>query len=652
VLDRLCGPLCDALLYGTEAPAQDTAPAPDSAPRPPAEPTGQETLEYLEQSNLFIVPLDGERRWYRYHHLFADLLRQRARQRAGQAGGNTGGHAGAKSGGERGGASAATATALPGGSLEELHRRASRWYEGQGYAVEAFRHAAAAGDVQRAIRLITGEGMPLQFRGAVAPVLGWLESLPRRVLDAHPSLWVTYASTLSMSGRTAEVEDALRAAEAQLPEVEEARDAEQRNLIGHIAAIRALLAAVSYRVEEIISQSDRALQYLHPGNLAVRTATTWKLGIAYQLRGELETAARFYEEAVATGRRTGNTVIQMAAALGLAGVQEEELRLHRADETYREVLELAGELPMLTSSEACLGLARIRYQWNDTEGAEEYGRRARHLARTVEGSRWILPYELFMARLACAGGDLEGAEGALGRAEELIRRREVEDRAVELAGERLRLLLLQGRLDAAERLAEEQKLPLGRARVALARGDCAAALEALTPMLRQAEEGMPMARRIRLWLLHALALAACGEEERALERLREALARGEAEGCLRIFLDEGEPLRRLLSAATARPGMEEFTARLLSAFRAEEVRQTASAPQGGESRAQPLIEPLSSRELEILQLIDRGYSNHQIAEQLFLALSTVKGHNRNIFEKLAVRRRTEAVARARELDLL
>ena len=176
ILDRLCGPLCDAVLLDPSA-------------------SGQETLEYLEHANLFIVPLDNERRWYRYHHLFADLLRQRLHQ------------------------SAASSPGDEGSGVAELHIRASQWYEDNGLELEAFHHAAAANDIERAERLMEGKGMPLHFRGAMTPVLDWLESLPTTVLDARPSLWVRYASALTMTGQTtAGVEEKLQAAEAALQE--------------------------------------------------------------------------------------------------------------------------------------------------------------------------------------------------------------------------------------------------------------------------------------------------------------------------------------------------------------------------------------------------------------------------------------------------
>ena len=188
--------------------------------------------------------------------------------------------------------------------MAELHIRASLWYEDNGLEIEAFHHAAAANDVERAERLIEGEGMPLHFRGAVAPVLNWLESLPTTVLDARPSLWVTYASVLLVAGQTTGVEEKLQAAEAALQGVEP--DDKTRDLVGHIAAIRATLAVTQYQVETIITQSRRALEYLHPDNLPFRTATTWTLGYAYQLQGDRAAASQAYTEAIAISQASGN----------------------------------------------------------------------------------------------------------------------------------------------------------------------------------------------------------------------------------------------------------------------------------------------------------------------------------------------------------
>ena len=350
ILERMCGSLCEAVLL---APAG----------------SGQETLEYLEHANLFIVPLDNDRHWYRYHHLFRDLLRKRWGQ-----------------------------SRTP-ESIAELHIRASQWYEDNGLEIESFQHAVAADAVERAARLVEGKGMPLQFRGALALVLHWLESLPAAVLDARPALWVMFASVLSMTGQLATVEPKLQAAEAALQVQRSAEpDDKTRNLIGHIAAIRALLAAVQNQPETVIAQSHRALEFLSPDNLAVRTATIWKLGIAYQLLGDRPAASRAYTEAISISQASGNIIINISATTFLGFIQEMENQLYLAAETYRRILQLVGNPPQSTASEAYLGLARIFYEWNDLDAAQEYGQQSVQLAWQLENTDRFVPYQMFLAR--------------------------------------------------------------------------------------------------------------------------------------------------------------------------------------------------------------------------------------------------------------
>ncbi|MCD9024767.1 LuxR C-terminal-related transcriptional regulator [Cohnella silvisoli] len=466
ILDRICGPLSDAVLRLV----------------PPS--SGQETLEEIERANLFIVPLDNERRWYRYHHLFADLLRHR----------------------------------LDRSTAAELHLRASIWHEQNGLELEAFRHAVAAGDVERAARLTEGEGMPLHFRGAVSPVLNWLSSLPKTELDKRPSLRVIYASALLMVGQLTGIEQQLQAAETSLQGIEP--DEKVRDLIGHIASIRATVAVSQHQVETILVQSHRALEYLRPDNLPIRAATKWTLGYAYQLQGDRAAARMAFTEALSISQMIGHVIITIMATIGLGNIQEAENQLYVAAETYRRVLKLAGDPPFPVACEAHLGLARILYEWNDLDAAMHHGQQAVLLARQLEHKDRVVAGEAFLSRL------------------------------------------------------------------------------------------------------------------------------------FRTFDDKGYPMARLLSEATARGMMPDYVGKLLAEFEAEEPKSDPQSLLRQPSSYPPLIEPLSGRELDILQLIAQGLSNREISERLFLALSTVKGHNRNIFDKLQVKRRTEAVALARKLGLL
>lgn len=605
VLDRMCGPLCDAVLLDSSA-------------------SGQETLEYLERANLFIVPLDDERRWYRYHHLFAQLLRQRLHQ------------------------SAASSTGDGGRGAAELHVRASMWHEDNGLEVEAFRHAVAANDVGRAARLVEGEGMPLHFRGAVAPVLNWLESLSTTELDAWPSLWVMYASALLFVGQMSGVEQKLQAAEAALQDAEP--DDETRDLVGHIASIRATLAVTQHQVETIITQSRRALEYLHPDNLPVRTATTWTLGYAYQLQGDRVAAGRAYAEAVAISEAIGHTIITITATTGLGNVQRKENQLSLAARTYQRVLQLVGDPPLPVACEAHLGLARVFYEWNDLKAAEQHAQQSVQLARQFGNSidRFVA-CEVFLARLKLARGDVAAATAILAGVSQSVRQRDFVHSMPEVVAVRVLTLLSRGDLASAARLAETHDLPLSQARVRLAQGDMPAALAVLGPLRRQAEAKGWEDERLKVMVLQAVALHARGEEDEAVQLLGDALALGEPEGFVRIFVDEGTPMARLLSEAAARGITPDYTGRLLAGLEAEAHKgEDESHPHS----TRPLIEPLSRRELEVLRLIAQGLSNREIGGRLFLALDTVKGHNRRIFDKLLVKRRTEAVAKARSLNIL
>lgn len=603
ILDRLCGPLCDAVL------------------RDPAA-SGQATLEYIEHANLFLVPLDSERRWYRYHHLFADLLRQRLAQ---------------------------SAPAGPGAAEEPiaaLHLRASTWYEANGLEVEAFQHAAAANAVERAARLAAGTGMPLHFRGAAAPVLKWLETLPTSVMDARPALWVMHALALSISGRNTGVEARLQAAEAALHGIEP--DEQTRDLVGQIAAIRAMIAAPQYEVETIIAQARRALEHLAPDNLPLRTTATCALGLAYQFQGDRAAARQTHTDAIAMSQASGNIFVSILSTTCLGIVQEADNQLVLADQSYRRAMHLADNQPQPILCEAYFGVARIGYEWNDLETAWQYGQQSLLLAQQIEAIDSPIAVEVFLARLKLAQGDSAGAAALLARADQTARQHNFAQRLPEIGAAQVLTLLHQGDPAAAAHLAQEHNLPISQARVHLAQGDPSAALAVLEPARQEMEARGWQNERLRIIVLQAVALAAQGEQDQALPLLEDALALAEPGGFIRLFVDEGLPLAKLLLRLQAGGSrMQEYLHRLLAASGTPQPPLPPTAP-----TPQPLAEPLSQRELEILHLIAQGLSNREISERLFLALDTVKGHNRRMYDKLDVQRRTEAVARARELGLL
>jgi LuxR family maltose regulon positive regulatory protein len=618
ILDRLSGPLCDAVMASPPLLGEGLG-----------EGSSQAILEALEAANLFIVPLDNERRWYRYHHLFADLLRQRLHQSPPPL-------------------SSPPAGGKEGGSVAKLHVRASVWYENNGMEIEAFHHAAAANDVERAARLIEGKGMPLTFRGAVAPVLNWLKSLPATVLDARPSLWVTYASALLAVGQGTGVEQKLQAAEATLQSVEP--DDETRDLVGRIAATRATLAWGQNQAETIITQSRRALEYLHPHNLPWRTSTTWKLGSAYQLQGDRAAASQAYTEAISICQASGNIFINILASTGLGEVQESENQLYLAAETYRRILQLVGDRPLLVACGAYLGLARIFYEWNDLDAAQQHGQQSLQLARHIDSNDAFAACGVFLARLKLTQGDVAGAADILAQADQFVRQHNFVFQMPEVAAAHVLVLLRQGNLARAADLAENHELPISQARVYLAQGDTSAALAALEPLRQQVEAKGWEDERLKVMLLQAVAHHAHGEKDQAVQLLGDALALAEPGGFIRTFVDEGQPMARLLYEALSRGITPEYVRRLLAAFPDAEPEQADSSMT--KVIGTDLVEPLSEREIEVLQLIAEGLTNPEIASRLYLSLNTVKVHTRNIYGKLGVNNRTQAGARARALGIL
>jgi len=602
ILDRLCGSLCDAVLLNPSTSAQ-------------------ETLEYIEGANLFLVPLDNERHWYRYHHLFADLLRQRL--------------------GQEGSVSSKAEVA-------ELHLRASKWYEDNGLEVEAFEHAATANDIERADRLMEGKGMPLQFRGALTPILNWLQSLPEDTLNEKPSLWVTYSTVLTIAGKPVDgVKEILKSAEAALQKAEP--DEKTQDLIGQVAAIRAMLAIPQNDVETALTQSRRALEYLDPENLSTRTTATWTLGYAYQLLGDRKAAIEAHTEALAISQKSGNTMISIAAATSLGQIHESENLYHQAAESYRKVLDLAGNPPLPAACEAHLGLARIFYEWNNLDAAQKHVEQSLQLAQKMDNVDTPVGCELLYARLNFARGDIESVTEKIKTAERFVEQHHFDHLIPDVAALQILVMLKQGNVVQAADLAEKHELPLSQARVYLAQENTTAALTTLESYRQQEEAKGQCDKLLRTIILQAFALHAHGEDEQAILVLKEALTLAESGGLIRIFIDEGTPMNVLLSKAATQGVMPNFVNKILGAFKTTEKRDEGKSIQPS---TQLLIEPLSEREMEILQLIAQGLSNREISERLFLALNTVKGHNRRIFKKLQVQRRTEAVARARELDLL
>ncbi len=622
ILERMCGSLCDAVVLDSPS-------------------SGQETLEYLERINLFIVPLDNERHWYRYHHLFTDLLRQRMEQK------------------------------LTAEGIAKLQIYASEWFESNGLIFEAFKHAASANDLGRAERLMEHKKMPLHLPGVPTTILNWLESLPVSVLNSKPTLWWKQAAMMLSNYQTIGVEEKLLAAEAALasktpPNSE--MDKWTRNLVGKIAVARASLAQTLYQAETSLVYAHRAMEYLHPNNTAYRSTATQIIGFAYYVQGDWDAAEQAYTEALSLAQVAGDNTGVLIATIRLGQILELRNQLHQAFETYQRALQLMGEDPPPLATVAYAGLARIHLEWNELDSAEKYAEQAFQRAKLCEQViDRLITSEMVLSRLRLARGDAEGAAHWLSQAEKNARQMHLTIRLPDIASAQALIHLYRGDTGAAAQIAQQYDLLqddllqndilIIRARTLIAQGDSSAALVILIPYSLQMEEKKWEDLRLRAMVLQALAHYLQGDKDSAQQVLTEVLRQAESGGLIRLFVDNGEPMRLLL--VEFRSWIEKqsgdrtlpllgYVEKILAAFAPSEVIPgTQSSKYNSE-----LIEPLSQRELEVLQLISKGLSNHDICQRLFLALDTVKGHNRRIFEKLQVHRRTEAIARACELGLL
>jgi LuxR family maltose regulon positive regulatory protein len=628
ILDRLSGPLCDTVTERKDS---------------------QANLEALEAANLFIVPLDSERRWYRYHHLFADLLRRRLRQ--------------------------AQPRRIP-----ELHHRASEWYEYHELIEEAIQHALAAEDFERAARLIEELSDVLWERGEPTTILGWLEALPDEQVSSRPRLCSFSAWALYMNGQNQAAERWLQAAERALDaatdglgevssedpgQLNERDKLEQR---GRVAAIRASMAFRQGNAPGIFKFSRQALEYLPEKSLMWRCITAMALGMAQDLSGDTEAASRTLTEAVAISKASGNIYLILSTSLHLGTILMSQGRLKQVYEMCQELLQLAEERGVLhTEMAGCLydELGLVLCEWNDLDDA------MRHLKKGSELSErgydlGVLGWSyLTMLRALFTQGDVAGAEGIIQKMEKMEQESDVPPWYTSpKEAWRARLWLSQGDLDAASQWVQDRglnvdaELPYLReaeyivlARILVAQNRLAEALELLERLYKAAEQGGRIAVVAEVSRIQALAHQARGENEAALTALAGALSLVESGGYVRVFVDEGEPMAQLLRQVASR-GMvakadvtRAYVERLLAAFEVSQAKGTFLT-------AQPLVEPLSERELEVLRLIAGGLSNQEIAQELVIAVGTVKAHTSTIYRKLDVRGRAQAVIRARKLNLL
>ena len=616
ILERLCGPLCEAIV-GETGERND----------------GQAILQELERRNLFLVPLDDNRHWYRYHHLFADVLNQHLER------------------------------LLP-EQIRDLHVRAAEWFEQQGFIPEAIHHTLLARDPERAVRLVEEYGCLLLMAGEVVTLDRWLEAVAP-FAPTHPWFAILKGWVLLLTSKQEQVGPVLDRAERVLSALDPGLEsnANVRVMRGALAAARAYTASVQ-RDASAAEFARQALACLPEGNElgdVLRSVATLILGDAGWMSGRLEEAKTAYDEGVRIGRAANNPHLVILGASNLAEILIEQGQLDAATARFSEALHVATRADGSKSvwvDRVFAGLSRIAYQRNDLSSAARYAEQCIELCQQSG-------YREFAAVAHVTVAQLEQLQGRTDRAAEAMRTADAMSRKTIFASRwatwvqcaLARMRLSQGDFEQVGQFLNKhcvspdddisyvrEPLYLVLVRTYLAQGEYDAVLALSQRLLAAAEATDRMGAAIEIDILRALAFQGKRDLVPALRALEQAVALAEPARYVRVFLDEGEPMARLLVQARAHHLGALYLAELLSALPKE--------PETAAPAAQPLVEPLSARELEVLKLIAAGHSNEEIASKLIISVKTAKRHISNIYGKLGVKSRTQAVALARELKLV
>jgi LuxR family maltose regulon positive regulatory protein len=654
ILNRLNSSLCDAVLgRGAAEQGGNEGELPSFTPLPLDSPAfSQDTLEALEAANLFIIPLDNERRWYRYHHLFADLLRARLRQSRPDL-------------------------------VSELHRRASMWFEHNNLISEAIAHSLAVEDFERAAQLTEQTFFDRMSHGEdFATMLARLVALPDEIIRARPRLGIMYAWMLAITLQ-------LDAVEPRLQDIERmAVDQLRVDLQRQITEIRAELARHQGEFAKAIELSHQVLEALPEErsitDMQTLTGSVFNLAWGYLQAGDVVTAQRWFSEALTISQAAGSIHLVLLTQRGLAQIYELRGQLRRANETYQQAIQIAAEAvqqsgqPVPATVYIQLGLGNLSREWNELDEADSLLTQGLEMGREWQiGGDTLRDGYLYQAQLKRAQGDMTGALDAIRQAQELaLAYQSVPGFNDPIAACQAELTLTQAvvtgnsnYLETVEQWAESGGLQVNGsidslndefeylvwARLLIAQNKLTPAAQLLARLLQAAEAGGRKGRVIEIWLLQALVQQAFGDIEQALTTIEHALSRAEPEGYIRLFVNESKPMEELLRRMKDKGGrVNEYVSQLLNVFReAKKIHPPSLRPGSGQVFiAQPLVDPLSERELEVLRLLGTDLSGPEIATELAVSVNTVKTHIKNIFSKLDAHSRYEAIERAKQLDLL
>ena len=636
LLDRLSGPLCDAVT---------------------GEPGGRAALEALDRANLFVVPLDNSRHWYRYHHLFADMLQAHLQDERPD-------------------------------EITDLHRRASQWYDQDGQPLLAVRHALAAGDVERAADLVELAIPGLQRNRQEATIRGWLDVIPDETVRMRPVLGVGLIGALMAGNEFDGVEERLQDAERWLEPATHDRggpeasseglvvvdEAEFARLPATIEMYRAALALVSGDAATSVRHAQLAIDRAADDDHVTRAGASALSGLAFWGRGDLDAAHRAYSACVEGLRRAGHISDILGCSITLADIRITQGRLGDALRTFEQALQLSGReagTVLRGTADMYVGMSQIACERGDLEAATQ------HLLRNQElGEHTGLPqnpyrWRVAMARIRESQGDLAGALSLLDEAERVYLG-DFLPNVRPVPALRGRVLAAQGNVGEALRWAREQDLSVDDtltyirefehitlARVLLAQGttdgdknSLNGATRLLQRLLAAADAGGRTGNVIEILVLQGLTHHAGGDARGALAPLERALTLAEPEGYLQVFVGAGPPMTSLLKAVTRQRAGWDYPLRLLAGCADDGDTAAATTPGDQPRRSPGLIDPLSERELDVLRLLATDLDGPDIARRLFVSVNTMRTHTKGIYAKLGVNNRQAAIRRAEELNLL
>jgi LuxR family maltose regulon positive regulatory protein len=621
ILDRLCAPLCNAVT---------------------GEENGAELLQQLQKNNLFLISLDEEQYWYRYHHLFADVLNGILKKD------------------------------FPQEDILALHRRASRWHEQNGTLDETIKHTIEGQDEARAADLIDGYIQTRTTSEELSTLLTWIDVLPPELIQVRPRLCLIKAWAFAFGGQFDSVEQWLQFAEEATQR--SVNLSERGRILGNVATLRAFVADRTGDSARALDFAQKADELLPEDELSGRSMLPYILGRAYRIEGDLAKASQANADMERFGRAAGNVMTVSMALCEQATLFKLRGQLHLAADIYHQAAQFIKEHDdgqFVTSALFDVGLSDLSYEQNKQQYARE---KVEPIIEYLDQMQWggsptdlVLAYTV-LARLLGASGDFKGAAEVLTKARQARRHyNDFPGFESTINACQVGLWLRQENLSAANRWAEEyssvnnegilsreqDNITLARVQIALNEFD--QALNLLRRLEVAADSGGRFGRLIEILNLQAVAHQGWNDTEQAMVSLSKSLALAGPEGYIRVYLDEGKPMANLFMYALERglwensPSLMNYLSKLQDAFQGEKI---LTQPQASPEGAQLLVEPLSGRELEVLRLIAKGYSNREIAETLVITLNTVKKHTSNIYGKLGVSKRTQAVARAQNLGIL